>query len=45
MKEGILISRLDSNINIQMNYWAAEMSNLDVTQSLFDYIEVIGLLI
>ncbi|KAG1768876.1 glycoside hydrolase family 95 protein [Suillus placidus] len=28
-----------SNINIQMNYWAAEMSNLDVTQSLFDYIE------
>lgn len=28
-----------SNINIQMNYWAAELSNLDVTQSLFDYIE------
>ncbi|KAG0695845.1 glycoside hydrolase family 95 protein [Suillus ampliporus] len=28
-----------SNINIQMNYWPAEMSNLDVTQSLFDYIQ------
>jgi hypothetical protein len=28
-----------------MNYWAAELSNLDVTQSLFDYIEVVGLLI
>ncbi|KAG1733874.1 glycoside hydrolase family 95 protein [Suillus paluster] len=29
----------DSNINIQMNYWPAEMTNLDVTQSLFDYIQ------
>ncbi|KAF5366281.1 hypothetical protein D9758_005662 [Tetrapyrgos nigripes] len=28
-----------SNINIQMNYWSAEMSNLDVTKSLFDYFE------
>ncbi|KAF8234486.1 glycoside hydrolase family 95 protein [Tricholoma matsutake] len=29
----------DSNINIQMNYWSAEMTNLDVTQSLFDYFQ------
>ncbi|KAJ6551471.1 glycoside hydrolase family 95 protein [Mycena capillaripes] len=29
----------DSNINIQMNYWSAEMSNLDVTASLFTYFE------
>ncbi|KAG6816007.1 hypothetical protein H0H87_009499 [Tephrocybe sp. NHM501043] len=28
-----------SNINIQMNYWAAEMTNLDVTLPLFDYFE------
>ncbi|KAG6877340.1 hypothetical protein C0993_008477 [Termitomyces sp. T159_Od127] len=28
-----------SNINIQMNYWAAEMTNLDVTIPLFDYFE------
>ncbi|KAG6828338.1 hypothetical protein H0H92_008352 [Tricholoma furcatifolium] len=28
-----------SNINLQMNYWAAEMSNLDVTIPLFNYIE------
>ncbi|KDQ10794.1 glycoside hydrolase family 95 protein [Botryobasidium botryosum FD-172 SS1] len=28
-----------SNINIQMNYWSAEMSNLDVTRPLFDYFE------
>ncbi|KAF7313804.1 Glycoside hydrolase family 95 protein [Mycena chlorophos] len=28
-----------SNINIQMNYWSAEMSNLDVTESLFTYFE------
>uniref|UniRef100_A0A0W0FSY2 Putative glycoside hydrolase family 95 protein n=1 Tax=Moniliophthora roreri TaxID=221103 RepID=A0A0W0FSY2_MONRR len=28
-----------SNINIQMNYWSAEMTNLDVTKSLFDYFE------
>ncbi|KAI6157265.1 glycoside hydrolase family 95 protein [Pisolithus tinctorius] len=28
-----------SNINIQMNYWFAEMANLDVTRSLFDYFE------
>jgi alpha-L-fucosidase 2 len=31
---------LDANINVQMNYWAAEMTNLDVTQSLWDYMEV-----
>jgi hypothetical protein len=31
---------VDSNINIQMNYWSAEMSNLNVTKSLFDYFEV-----
>lgn len=30
----------DSNINIQMNYWSAETTNLDVTASLFDYFEV-----
>ncbi|KIJ56403.1 glycoside hydrolase family 95 protein [Sphaerobolus stellatus SS14] len=29
----------DSNINIQMNYWAAETTGLDVTSSLFDYFE------
>ncbi|KAG5725450.1 putative alpha-fucosidase A [Termitomyces sp. T112] len=28
-----------SNINIQMNYWAAEMTNLDVTIPLFNYFE------
>ncbi|KAJ7040795.1 glycoside hydrolase family 95 protein [Mycena alexandri] len=28
-----------SNINIQMNYWSAEMSNLDVTASLFTFFE------
>ncbi|KAJ7472265.1 glycoside hydrolase family 95 protein [Mycena galericulata] len=28
-----------SNINIQMNYWSAEMSNLDVILPLFTYIE------
>ncbi|KAJ7054060.1 glycoside hydrolase family 95 protein [Mycena amicta] len=28
-----------SNINIQMNYWSAEMSNLDVMSSLFTYFE------
>ncbi|KIK57466.1 glycoside hydrolase family 95 protein [Collybiopsis luxurians FD-317 M1] len=28
-----------SNINIQMNYWSAEMSNLNVVGSLFDYFE------
>ncbi|KAJ7103723.1 glycoside hydrolase family 95 protein [Mycena epipterygia] len=28
-----------SNINIQMNYWSAEMSNLDVTSGLFTYFE------
>ncbi|KAL5504959.1 hypothetical protein ACEPAH_7622 [Sanghuangporus vaninii] len=27
------------NINLQMNYWFAEATNLDVTQSLFDYLE------
>ncbi|EIW76069.1 glycoside hydrolase family 95 protein [Coniophora puteana RWD-64-598 SS2] len=29
----------DSNINIQMNYWFAEMTNLNVTQSLWNYFE------
>ncbi|KAG6886580.1 hypothetical protein C0995_006789, partial [Termitomyces sp. Mi166 len=29
----------DSNINIQMNYWSAEMTNLDVTIPLFNYFE------
>ncbi|KAK2467924.1 hypothetical protein APHAL10511_000219 [Amanita phalloides] len=28
-----------ANINIQMNYWIAEMTNLDVTYPLFDYLE------
>ncbi|KIY52195.1 glycoside hydrolase family 95 protein [Fistulina hepatica ATCC 64428] len=28
-----------SNINIQMNYWQAEMTNLNVTGPLFDYFE------
>lgn len=31
----------DSNINIQMNYWSAEMSNLDVMKPLFTYFEVL----
>ena len=31
---------LDSNINIQMNYWSAESTSLDVTASLWDYMEV-----
>lgn len=30
----------DANINVQMNYWAAETTNLDVSMSLFDYMEV-----
>lgn len=30
----------DSNINIQMNYWIAEMTGMDVTDSLFNYFEV-----
>ncbi|KAL1693980.1 glycoside hydrolase family 95 protein [Schizophyllum commune] len=29
----------DANINVQMNLWSAEMTGLDVTQSMFDYIE------
>ncbi|OCH86005.1 glycoside hydrolase family 95 protein [Obba rivulosa] len=29
----------DSNINIQMNYWFAEMTNMDVVTPLFDYME------
>ncbi|THH07152.1 hypothetical protein EW146_g9406 [Bondarzewia mesenterica] len=29
----------DANINTQMNYWAAETTNLNVTQSLWDYME------
>lgn len=30
----------DSNINIQMNYWFAELTNMDLVTPLFDYIEV-----
>lgn len=30
----------DANINLQMSYWSAETTNLDVSQSLFDYMEV-----
>ena len=33
-------SLLDANINVQMNYWFAEMTNMDVVVPLFDYIEV-----
>ncbi|KIL62802.1 glycoside hydrolase family 95 protein [Amanita muscaria Koide BX008] len=29
----------DSNINIQMNYWSADMTNLDVSRPLFNYFE------
>ncbi|KAA1468613.1 glycoside hydrolase family 95 protein [Dentipellis sp. KUC8613] len=29
----------DANINLQMNYWMAEMTNLNVTKPLFDYME------
>ncbi|KAH9950824.1 glycoside hydrolase family 95 protein [Amylocystis lapponica] len=29
----------DSNINIQMNYWFAEMTNMDLVTPLFDYIQ------
>lgn len=36
----MLTSVPDSNINIQMNYWGAEMTNMDVTRPLFDYFEV-----
>ena len=31
---------LDFNINIQMNYWFAEMTNMDVVLLLFNYFEV-----
>ena len=30
----------DSNINIQMNYWFAEITDMDVVKPLFDYFEV-----
>lgn len=30
----------DANINVQMNYWMAEQLGLNVTQSLWDYMEV-----
>ena len=34
---------IDSNINLQMNYWAAETTGLgDVTGSLWDYMQVRG---
>ena len=33
--------RTDANINTQMNYWAAELTNLpEVTESLWNYMEV-----
>lgn len=36
-----MFSGLDSNINIQMNYWFAEMTGMgSVVPPLFDYIEV-----
>lgn len=28
-----------ANINVQMNYWFAELTNMDVTQPLWDYME------
>ena len=31
---------VDSNINIQMNYWFAEVTDMDVVKPLFDYFEV-----
>ena len=30
---------IDANINLQMNYWFAELTDMDV-KPLFDYIEV-----
>lgn len=30
----------DSNINIQMNYWFAELTAMDIVTPLFDYFEV-----
>ncbi|CAE6497238.1 unnamed protein product [Rhizoctonia solani] len=30
---------LDANINVQMNYWAAEMTNMKVTLGLWEYME------
>ena len=30
----------DANINLQMNYWFAELTDMDVVKPLFDYIEV-----
>lgn len=30
----------DANINLQMFYWAAESTGLNVTASLFDYLSV-----
>jgi hypothetical protein len=33
---------IDSNINIQMNYWAADMTNLDVSKPLFEYLLVLA---
>ncbi|EPQ51576.1 hypothetical protein GLOTRDRAFT_108097 [Gloeophyllum trabeum ATCC 11539] len=29
----------DANINVQMNYWMAEMTGMNVTQSLWDYMQ------
>ena len=38
----MLMSRrlVDSNINIQMNHWFAEVTDMDVVKPLFDYFEV-----
>lgn len=37
----LTMQNADSNINIQMNYWIAEMTGLsDLTLPLFDYFEV-----
>ena len=31
----------DANINLQMNYWFAEMTAMDVVNPVFNYIEVL----
>lgn len=31
----------DANINIQMNYWAAEVTGMDVMRPLFNFFEVL----
>lgn len=34
-------SSIDANINLQMSYWSAESTNLNITQSLWDYMQVV----